>query len=811
KLIVRIGYAANDRVSWSSSGFMLDEAKPASRDIAGLTVVCSVPMDVTLDDCTNSHGPDILESLGSKAFSLDPPPGEIEQIPRDGFIRLTIATESSLISLLVRRMIPTEPLGPDSYPMGDILLIESLVSVRCVSSCLIRITPILFPVCDHPEEVVTQVSISKLLHDSVPFCKPMKTSPLPRWFLSHPGLYNATGFGLSGCLLLSSESGETPLVPVLLHSFLSIFTMDCSNYGNSHPETCPRVQLVSFPSDERPDPVPKLIVLTHAPASTGKVIIDFIDFAYDPSVLPTALRIVNKTDRADLCVNLCDPHWSVLDKKQHDSWHRALSDTRWTLNAHNGALVWIPESTVRDMYISDDSFSISTDAGVSPFLSPSSLGDVVLSVGCRSADGRSTVTGVDLGTLFASGSGLAIGLPDSTSIHLFGLWDPQLGTTVLIYSEPQHLTLNDEVSVTPLATYSLTCGQFSVSLLTCKPLWPLETRYGAPTNLCSTFTPQPPKDECVRLVMRGLRIDSYMATSPTPLCDVNIRLRHLQLDNWAQKWTHAYDFPVLLRSNTPAVLCIRIQSPHFSLQPVVFSAFLYPPQLDLYIEDTAVHEFSDLLLDYYHTLSRARTANLPGDRLIVHSQPLYLKCLHIASCTVLLTVRATLRVYLSCHEAPVTLAAFSLRSIDGGRHGSGYALKLVSLRRLLTMHYVSEVIFRAGWLVGSLDMLGNVTGLLHSLTDGLRDLVHMRRSQARNHLPDLVPVDPSTADTSKAAVSLITNTTNSSEYVVVMGDVSKNSLNPSTPTDVGLIPTQDTAPFCRIFHGLTSLNRHATG
>ncbi|XP_066581674.1 intermembrane lipid transfer protein VPS13B-like isoform X2 [Prorops nasuta] len=47
------------------------------------------------------------------------------------------------------------------------------------------------------------------------------------------------------------------------------------------------------------------------------------------------------------------------------------------------------------------------------------------------------------------------------------------------------------------------------------------------------------------------------------------------------------------------------------------------------------------------------------------------------------------------------------------------------LGNALTMHYLSGVIFGAGWVVGSLEILGSPGGLAHALGSGLRDFVSL--------------------------------------------------------------------------------------
>ena len=45
--------------------------------------------------------------------------------------------------------------------------------------------------------------------------------------------------------------------------------------------------------------------------------------------------------------------------------------------------------------------------------------------------------------------------------------------------------------------------------------------------------------------------------------------------------------------------------------------------------------------------------------------------------------------------------------------------------RVVTMHYAAAALFRAGLLVGSLDILGNPTGFVRHIGDGVADMFCM--------------------------------------------------------------------------------------
>lgn len=47
------------------------------------------------------------------------------------------------------------------------------------------------------------------------------------------------------------------------------------------------------------------------------------------------------------------------------------------------------------------------------------------------------------------------------------------------------------------------------------------------------------------------------------------------------------------------------------------------------------------------------------------------------------------------------------------------------LGQTLAMHYVSSALFKAGWVVGSLELLGSPTALARTVSLGLKDFVRL--------------------------------------------------------------------------------------
>lgn len=79
-----------------------------------------------------------------------------------------------------------------------------------------------------------------------------------------------------------------------------------------------------------------------------------------------------------------------------------------------------------------------------------------------------------------------------------------------------------------------------------------------------------------------------------------------------------------------------------------------------------------------------------------------------------LSVHASLKLFLSLNGTPLSFARFSRTCT---------VMSCYQLGQLLTRHYVTGALFRAGWVVGSLDLLGNPAGLVQAIGSGVSALV----------------------------------------------------------------------------------------
>ncbi|XP_043519945.1 vacuolar protein sorting-associated protein 13B isoform X2 [Frieseomelitta varia] len=98
------------------------------------------------------------------------------------------------------------------------------------------------------------------------------------------------------------------------------------------------------------------------------------------------------------------------------------------------------------------------------------------------------------------------------------------------------------------------------------------------------------------------------------------------------------------------------------------------------------------------------------------SAPLRLQNLKIDPVSILLSVHTSVRLYVALDHSPLYFGTFEKKSILTTPYRLGNAL---------TMHYLSGAIFGAGWVVGSLEILGSPGSLAQALGSGLRDFISL--------------------------------------------------------------------------------------
>ncbi|XP_059103244.1 intermembrane lipid transfer protein VPS13B isoform X2 [Peromyscus eremicus] len=156
-----------------------------------------------------------------------------------------------------------------------------------------------------------------------------------------------------------------------------------------------------------------------------------------------------------------------------------------------------------------------------------------------------------------------------------------------------------------------------------------------------------------------------------------------------------------------------------------FSFELKPARL--YVEDTFVYYIKTLFDTYLpHSRVAGRHAQLSAGRQVLPLQvrqharalvnPVKLRKLVIQPVSLLVSIHASLKLYIASDHTPLSFSVFERGPV------------FTTARQLvhaLAMHYAAGALFRAGWVVGSLEILGSPASLVRSIGNGISDFFRL--------------------------------------------------------------------------------------
>ncbi|KAL9894530.1 vacuolar protein sorting 13B [Glossina fuscipes fuscipes] len=233
----------------------------------------------------------------------------------------------------------------------------------------------------------------------------------------------------------------------------------------------------------------------------------------------------------------------------------------------------------------------------------------------------------------------------------------------------------------------------------------------------------------------------------------NILVPNLQIDN--QLFTTGnYDFPVLLcsqefyekNSQKPLIYyldrtyaCLEEKGAMMEIKMNFYEdeykirnlKFRLSP-IRIYIEDAYVTNLLDALVECdlsngiykaKRTYERRRLYKeqviVPNDvaaQAICSAEPLHLRSFRIEPMNILLSVHTSVRLYIALDHSPLSFSAC---------HREYLLTSPLKLGQSMGMHYLSGAIFGAGWVVGSLEILGSPSGLARSVSTGVKDFIYL--------------------------------------------------------------------------------------
>ncbi|XP_061387162.1 intermembrane lipid transfer protein VPS13B [Musca vetustissima] len=234
---------------------------------------------------------------------------------------------------------------------------------------------------------------------------------------------------------------------------------------------------------------------------------------------------------------------------------------------------------------------------------------------------------------------------------------------------------------------------------------------------------------------------------------LSMAIPNLQIDNQLFS-TGKYDFPVILCAQDLYQRNDMLPEPYYlgsyykyllEKSPMIkLKLKLYEDEFKIcslkchfnpiraYIEDAYITDFLDALVECepsncaYRPKPKIERIELVGNQMCVPNdvasaalytaEPLQLRQFCIEPMSVLLSVHTSVRLYIALDHSPLSFSLYER---------SHLLTMPMKFGQSLGMHYLSGAIFGAGWVVGSLEILGSPSGLARSVTTGLKDFVSL--------------------------------------------------------------------------------------
>lgn len=141
----------------------------------------------------------------------------------------------------------------------------------------------------------------------------------------------------------------------------------------------------------------------------------------------------------------------------------------------------------------------------------------------------------------------------------------------------------------------------------------------------------------------------------------------------------------------------------------------------VYLEDSLYYRLAELQPSFFSFKSQIKLPvqsndlQLPSDIIIInktYSYPIHIQHLHIDGINILLSLHASVKLYVAIDHSPLSFKPFDKDEIFTTTFKLGH---------FIIHHFLTGALLRAGWVVGSLDLLGNPAGFARAVSNGMAD------------------------------------------------------------------------------------------
>ncbi|XP_016330608.1 vacuolar protein sorting-associated protein 13B-like [Sinocyclocheilus anshuiensis] len=238
----------------------------------------------------------------------------------------------------------------------------------------------------------------------------------------------------------------------------------------------------------------------------------------------------------------------------------------------------------------------------------------------------------------------------------------------------------------------------------------------ASVALCDDITSPSSSVELLRLTVSKLLLQLPLG-EPSAVHTVQIHCAGLQVDN--QLYERAsFHFPV--------ILCQESLSVTVSTDGQLDRLVLRVRPAHVYLEDTFIYYMKTLFHTYIPECTLGGRgcgggAEPVAPREVLESThalvtPVLLQKLSIEPVHLLVSIHASLKLYIASNHTPLSFSLFERSPICTTPR---------QLVHTLAMHYAAGALFRAGWVVGSLEILGSPASLVRSIGNGVSEFFRL--------------------------------------------------------------------------------------
>jgi vacuolar protein sorting-associated protein 13B len=156
-----------------------------------------------------------------------------------------------------------------------------------------------------------------------------------------------------------------------------------------------------------------------------------------------------------------------------------------------------------------------------------------------------------------------------------------------------------------------------------------------------------------------------------------------------------------------------------------------PAPFDLYLEDYLLYNLIQIFVDYVDHLTAVASPAKPAVSLTAAEDDaveelaqlvrptLLVHRFRIEQVDALVNLQTKLKIFLATYKMPVRFERFEVAGLPFRQLTTRHFVKL------LTGHYLTALVFRVGWLLGSLDLIGSPAAFVQQASSGLYDFVLM--------------------------------------------------------------------------------------